>query len=116
MDRLPSWAVWSIIPATAVVAPVLGFVMAVVAVIVLGVLKEVGMPILLALTAAGLGGFLLGRKSPVRQRDRSLVDWELQRRRSGIVIRASTADVRPFPAPRARLADRHRECIKPRVN
>lgn len=113
MDRLPIWAVWSIIPATAVLTPVLGFLMAVVAVIVLGVLKEVGMPIILALAAAGVSGFLLGRKSPVRRWDKGLVELELQRRSSGIVVKASTADVRPFPAPPARLADRHRGRIKP---
>jgi len=103
MDRLPSWAVWSIIPATAVLTPVLGFLMAVVAMMVLGVLKEIGMPILLALAAAGLSGFLLGRKSPVRQWDSGSVELEPQRRNSSEVVRAPTADVRPFPAASVRL-------------
>src|SRR5215469_1296955 len=102
MDRLPSWAVWSIIPATAALTPVFAFLMAVVAMMVLGVLKEIGMPILLALAAAGLSGFLLGRKSPVRQWDSGSVDLEPQRRNSSEVVRASTANARPLPTPRLR--------------
>jgi hypothetical protein len=113
MDRLPSWALWSIIPATAVLTPVLGFLMAVVAVMLLGVLKEVGMPLLLALAAAGANGFLLGRKSPARQWERGLAELEVQRRSSAIALRASTANVMPFPAPRVRLANRHRGRINP---
>jgi len=116
MDRLPSWAVWAVIPATAVLTPVFAFLMAVVAMMVLGVLKEIGMPILLALTAAGLSGFLLGRKSPVRQRDSGSVELEPQRRNSSEVVRAPTADVRPFPTASVRLADRHRGRSKLRVN
>src|SRR5215469_17304970 len=102
MDRLPSWAVWSIIPATAALTPVFAFLMAVAAMMVLGVLKEVGMPILLALPAAGFSGFLLGRKSPVRQWGSGSVELEPQRRNPSEVVRASTANVRPFPTPRLR--------------
>ena len=76
--------------------------MAVVTMMVLGVLKEVGMPILLALAAAGLSGFLLGRKSPVRQWGSGSVELEPQRRNSSEVVRASTANARPFPTPRLR--------------
>ena len=114
MDRLPSWAVWSIIPATAALTPVFAFLMAVVAMMVLGVLKEIGMPILLAVAAAGLSGFLLGRKLPVRQWERGSVEPQL--RNSSEVVRAPTADVRPFPAASVRLADRHRGRSKLPVN
>ena len=113
MDRLPYWATWSILPAAALLTPVLGFLLAVAAGIVLSLLKEVGLPVLLALATAGVGGFLLGRRSPVRQRVKSLVELEPQRRSSVIVLRASTADVRPFPTPPVRLADRRRGRINP---
>jgi hypothetical protein len=116
MDRLPTWATWSIIPATALLTPVLGFLVAVVAGIVLSLLKEAGMPMLLALATAGVGGFLLGRRSSVRQWDRGLVKLELQGRSSGIVVSASTANVMPFPTTRVRLADRHGSPNKSRGN
>jgi len=116
MDRLPIWATWSIIPVTALLTPVLGFLLAVAAGIVLSLLKEAGMPILLALATAGVSGFLLGRRSSVRRWNSGLVELELQRRSSGVVVKAATADIRPFPAPSARLADRHKGRIKPRVN
>src|SRR5215469_1491870 len=102
MDRLPIWATWSIIPVTALLTPVLGFLLAVAAGIVLSLLKEAGMPILLALATAGVSGFLLGRRSSVRRWNSGLVELELQRRSSGVVVKAATADIRPFPAPSAR--------------
>src|SRR5215472_4904804 len=108
MDRLPIWATWSIIPATALLTPVMGFLLAVAAGIVLSLLKEVGLPVLLALATAGVSGFLLGRRSPVRHRVKSLVELESQRRSSSIAVRASTPNVMPFPAPRVQLADRQR--------
>lgn len=66
MDRLPNWAIWSIMPAAAVLTPVLGFLTAVAAAVVVSALKEAGVPTLVALTAAGVSGFLLGRTPPVR--------------------------------------------------
>jgi hypothetical protein len=105
MDRLPIWATWSIIPATALLTPVLGFLLAVAAGIVLSLLKEPGMPMLLALATAGVSGFLLGRRSSVSQRDRGLVELEPQQRGSDVVVKASTADIRLFSAPPARLAN-----------
>jgi len=112
MANLPIWAVLSIIPAAAVLTPVLGFSMAMVAGIVLGLLKEAGLPTLFALAAAGFSGFLLGRKSPICQRTGALVEMEPPLRGFATMARASTANVSPFPAPNSRLADPPRGRIK----
>jgi hypothetical protein len=59
MGSLPIWAVWSMIPGAAVLTPVLAFLMAVVTAGILGVLREAGVPTVLALAATGISGCLL---------------------------------------------------------
>ena len=66
MDSLPVWAIWSIIPGAAVLAPVLSFLLAVGAVLTLGALRGAGVPAALALAVVGIGGCLLVRKQRVR--------------------------------------------------
>jgi hypothetical protein len=114
MDRLPNWVVLSMIPAAAVLTPVLGFSIAVVAAIMLGLLKEAGLPTVLALAAAGFSGFLLGCKPPVHWRNSASVEMKLKRESSLTVPRAVSTNVTPFPAPRSRLAGQTRRRIKAR--
>ena len=99
MDRLPNWAVLSMIPAAAVLMPVLGFSIALVAAIILGVLKEAGPPTVLALAAAGLSGFLLGWKSALRKSTTT-------------PLRLASVNVTAFPASLPRLAGQPRGRIK----
>src|SRR5580704_17806908 len=63
MDSLPIWAIWSTIPGVVVLAPVLAFLLATATVIIIGLLKEVAVPAVLAFTAAGISGWLLARKA-----------------------------------------------------
>jgi hypothetical protein len=57
MDSLPIWAIWSTIPGVVVLAPVLAFLLATATVIIIGLLKEVAVPAVLAFTAAGISGW-----------------------------------------------------------
>ena len=59
MHKLPTWAVWSIIPATVVLVPVVAFLTAIAIAMLLGALKEAGVPTLVALAEAGVIGCLL---------------------------------------------------------
>jgi len=65
MDSLPIWAIWSTIPGVTVLTPVLSFLLAVATVIMIGLLKEVGIPAVLALAASVSAGLLI-RKQQVR--------------------------------------------------
>src|SRR5215469_4975210 len=98
MHRLPTWAAWSIIPAAAVLTPVLGFLVAIAVAMILGVLKGAGLPTLLALAAAGAAGFLLGRKPPVRWRNSVSAEVELRRASSATVTRSASPSVTAFLA------------------
>ena len=60
MDSLPAWA-WWIIVAGVLLSPVFAFLIALLVEIRLGVLKEAGIPAVLALVAAGVIGRLLFR-------------------------------------------------------
>jgi hypothetical protein len=71
MDSLPIWAIWSTIPGVVVLAPVLAFLLATATVIIIGLLKEVAVPAVLAFTAAGISGWLLARKARARSRSLS---------------------------------------------
>ena len=73
MDSLPIWAIWSTIPGVVVLAPVLAFLLATATVIIIGLLKEVAVPAVLAFTAAGISGWLLARKARARSRSLSVV-------------------------------------------
>ena len=66
MHKLPTWAVWSIIPATVVLVPVVAFLTAIAIAMLLGALKEAGVPTLVALAEAGVIGCLLVRKRRVQ--------------------------------------------------
>ena len=70
MDSLPIWVIWSTIPGVVVLAPVLAFLLAVAILIIVGLLKEVGVPAIFAFIAEGGAGCLLLRE--VRGRWRSL--------------------------------------------
>ena len=72
MDSLPIWAIWSTIPGVVVLAPVLAFLLATATVIIIGLLKEVAVPAVLAFTAAGISGWLLARKARARSRSLSV--------------------------------------------
>jgi predicted membrane protein len=60
MDSLPAWA-WWIIVAGVLLSPVFAFLIALLVEILIGVLKEAGIPAVLALVAAGVIGRLLFR-------------------------------------------------------
>ena len=67
MDCLPIWAIWSTIPGVVVLAPVLAFLLATATVIIIGLLKEVAVPAVLAFTAAGIAvGFWLAKRGRAR--------------------------------------------------
>jgi hypothetical protein len=60
VDILPAWAWWIIAAVTLLFSPVFAFLMALAVEILVGVLKEAGLPGLLVLAAAvGIGRFLL---------------------------------------------------------
>lgn len=62
MSGLPTWAIWSIIAVPALLSPVLAFLLAIAVAILIGALKDAGVPALLATCAALLTGWLLARK------------------------------------------------------
>jgi hypothetical protein len=102
MDSLPIWAIWSTIPGVTVLAPVLSFLLAVATVIMIGLLKEVGMPAVLAL-AASVGAGLLIRKQQVRSNPGSPITAPEIGSPAG-VTKSVVDNVAPFPAS----ASRHR--------
>jgi hypothetical protein len=72
MDALSTWA-WWMIGAGVLLSPVFAFITALVVEIAVGILKEAGIPALLALVAAGGIGRLLFRKLWMRRRISDLV-------------------------------------------
>ena len=62
MSGLPTWAIWSIIAVPALLSPVLAFLLAIAVAILIGALKDAGVPALLATCAALFMGWLLPRK------------------------------------------------------
>jgi hypothetical protein len=100
MDSLPIWAIWSTIPGVVVLAPVLAFLLATATVIIIGLLKEVGLPAALALAVAGVTGYLLLRKA--RARSRSFSVAAVEGRSLGGMTRAAVDNVTPFPASASR--------------
>ena len=62
VSGLPTWAIWSIIAVPALLSPVLAFLLAIAVAILIGALKDAGVPALLATCAALLTGWLLARK------------------------------------------------------
>ena len=65
MDRLPSWALWTI-AAGILLSPVFAFLLAVVAEILIGVVTQGGVPALLIVAVAVMSGRLLFRKHRTR--------------------------------------------------
>ena len=100
MDSLPIWAIWSTIPGVTVLAPVLSFLLAVATVIMIGLLKEVGMPAVLALAASVSAGLLI-RKQQVRSWNPGSAP---EIGSPAGVTKAVVDNVAPFPAS----ASRHR--------
>jgi hypothetical protein len=96
MDSLPIWAIWSTIPGVVVLAPVLAFLLATATVIIIGLLKEVAVPAVLAFTAAGISGWLLARKARARSRSLSVVT-AVESGSLGGMTRAAVGNVTPFP-------------------
>jgi predicted membrane protein len=72
MDSLPAWA-WWIIVAGVLLSPVFAFLIALLVEILIGVLKEAGIPAVLALIAAGVIGRLLFRMFWQRRRPSDFV-------------------------------------------
>jgi hypothetical protein len=72
MDTLPTWA-WWIVVAAVLLSPVFAFLLALLVEILVGLLKEGGIPALLALIGAGVIGRLLARNRGKRPRARDLV-------------------------------------------
>jgi hypothetical protein len=95
MDSLPIWAIWSTIPGVVVLAPVLAFLLATATVIIIGLLKEVAVPAVLAFTAAGISGWLLARKARARSRSLSVVT-AVESGSLGGMTRAAVGNVTPF--------------------
>jgi hypothetical protein len=62
MSSLPTWAHLSIIAAAVLLCPALAFLMAIAVEILIGVLKDAGVPALLVLVVAGAIGWSLFRK------------------------------------------------------
>jgi hypothetical protein len=73
VNSLPTWAIWSI-AAAALLSPVLAFLMAIAAEILIGSLMEVGVPALLAFVVAGALGCSLVRKMRVQPRGRAPIE------------------------------------------
>jgi len=101
MDSLPIWAIWSTIPGVVVLAPVLAFLLATATVIIIGLLKEVAVPAVLAFTAAGISGWLLARKARDSLRSLSVVT-AVESGSLGGMTRAAVGNVTPFPASASR--------------
>src|SRR5580704_17788517 len=113
MDSLPIWAIWSTIPGVVVLAPVLAFLLATATVIIIGLLKEVAVPAVLAFTAAGISGWLLARKARARSRSLSVVT-AVESGSLGGMTRAAVGNVTPFPASASRRrAARHCQLKRP---
>jgi len=73
MHRLQTWAVCSIMPAAALLIPVLGFLAAVTVGILISVLKDADGPTLATLAAAAIGGWSLhGKLRGVRRNSASI--------------------------------------------
>jgi hypothetical protein len=72
MNSLPTWA-WWIVAAGVLLSPVFAFLLALAAEILIGVLKEAGLPALLSLMAAGAVGRLLFRKLWARPSDDAFI-------------------------------------------
>jgi hypothetical protein len=72
MDTLPTWA-WWIVVAAVLLSPVFAFLLALLVEILVGLLKEGGIPALLAPIGAGVIGRLLARKRRAHPRARDLV-------------------------------------------
>jgi hypothetical protein len=104
MNRLPVWAIWSMIPGAAVLAPVLAFVLAVAAAIILGALREAGVPAVLALAAASIGGRLLIRNHRVPWFGAGAALTASEIGRSAPLAKPIADNITPFPGP----ASRHR--------
>jgi len=68
MSSLPTWAHLSIIATVVLLCPVLAFLMAIAVEILVGFLKDAGVPALLVLVVAGAIGWWLFRKLRVRPR------------------------------------------------
>jgi hypothetical protein len=56
MSSLPTWAHLSIVAAAVLLCPVLAFLLAIAVEILIGVLKDTGVPVFLALVVAGAIG------------------------------------------------------------
>ena len=66
MARLPAWTMWTVIVACVLLSPVLAFLSAIAAEIVLGVLQDAGVLKFVALMAAGAVGWSWCQKLWVR--------------------------------------------------
>ena len=86
------------IPGVAVLTPVLAFLMAVVTAAVLGVLREAGVPTVLALAVSGISGSLLVHRPWMRSRNSRSVETGLEDGSPASVTKPTAANVIPFPA------------------
>jgi hypothetical protein len=87
------------IPGAAVLTPVLAFLMAVVTAAILGVLREAGVPTVLALAVTGISGCLLVvHRSWVCSRNSRSVETGLEDGRPPSLTKPAAANVIPFPA------------------
>jgi hypothetical protein len=100
------------IPAAAVLAPVSGFLMAMAAMITLGMLREAGLATILALAAMGAGSCFLIRKQRVRSWNIASVQTELERGSLARVTKPADTNVMPFPASPSRCTSQQRGHIK----
>jgi positive regulator of sigma E activity len=62
MSTLPSWAQCSIIAALVLLSPALAFLMALAVAMVIGLLKDAGAPVAVAIAAGSTIGYLLVRR------------------------------------------------------
>jgi hypothetical protein len=106
MGSLPIWAVWSMIPGAAVLTPVLAFLMAVVTAAILGVLREAGVPTVLALAVTGISGCLLVHRPWVRSRSSGSDEPGLEDGSPASLTKSAAPHVIPFPASPALRAGR----------
>jgi hypothetical protein len=101
MDSVPIWAIWSTIPGVVVLAPVLSVLLAVATVTVIGLLREMGMPAVLAM-AASVGVGLLIRKQQVRSRNPGSAMTAPEIGSPARVAKSVADNVMPFPASASR--------------